>query len=627
MAKSLYFRNWLVLAVLLVPTLTTAQEVTEGVDSIEVDPYENMIIESYYTDDGGTANDTIYLNDEANDWQKNLPQYDLKEYEWVDIFNNPKYAIVTKGGKKGIYDLILHKNITEIEYRDLGFSKQTEAEDTAYISMFYATKGIKRGMVSIYEPTNNVVSIWMNDPDELYSLDECTTIDKKITKKTTKLLEKLMQQKQMEDALMVVLDAKSGRLKAWVRLDRDTEKDEAGKLLVHSCSGSLTKPFHAVMALEKDSLSLDSVCGTMTYRSAIKTVNDDVMRPVWGDDYSICCCVSATQTGKEMQFFGARANLAKCLLYAINGGVDEKTKQQVGPAYRPITSEYLDYDEVIAKYDTMMDWLAGIYVNVLNLIQYMHDKYYYEAAEMALIDTDVRRTFATGIAGFSHVVDSLSAIKYAKVKTIRDESGLVVDYEVEGDFPKYGNDDDRADQIGVWLLKTFMGKIKKYHTYRDSEPSTSLLTITSNVVYGKATGATPDGRKAYTPFAPGGSPSYGAEQNGLLASLNSVAKIPYEFALDGISNTQTMNPSALGHNEDEQSENLVHVMDGYFDRGAHHLNVNVFGTEKLIDAMEHPEKPEYANFTIRVSGYAVKFIDLTREQQLDVISRTCHKVL
>ena len=367
--------------------------------------------------------------------------------------------------------------------------------------------------------------------------------------------------------------------------------------------------------------------------SSVQYENDDVMKPIWGDDYSICCCVSATQTGKEMQFFGARANLAKCLLYAINGGKDEKhldkqgNHMQCGPEYAPITSEYLDYNEVIHKFDMMMEWLAGLYVNILNLIQYMHDKYYYEAAEMALIDTDVRRTFATGIAGFSHVVDSLSAIKYAKVKTIRDESGLVVDYEVEGDFPKYGNDDDRADQIGVWLLKTFMGKIKKYHTYRDSEPSTSLLTITSNVVYGKATGATPDGRKAYTPFAPGGSPSYGAEQNGLLASLNSVAKIPYEFALDGISNTQTMNPSALGHNEDEQSENLVHVMDGYFDRGAHHLNVNVFGTEKLIDAMEHPEKPEYANFTIRVSGYAVKFIDLTREQQLDVISRTCHKVL
>ncbi len=367
--------------------------------------------------------------------------------------------------------------------------------------------------------------------------------------------------------------------------------------------------------------------------SSVQYENDDVMKPIWGDDYSICCCVSATQPGKEMQFFGARANLAKCLLYAINGGKDEKhldkqgNHMQCGPEYAPITSEYLDYNEVIHKFDMMMEWLAGLYVNILNLIQYMHDKYYYEAAEMALIDTDVRRTFATGIAGFSHVVDSLSAIKYAKVKTIRDESGLVVDYEVEGDFPKYGNDDDRADQIGVWLLKTFMGKIKKYHTYRDSEPSTSLLTITSNVVYGKATGATPDGRKAYTPFAPGGSPSYGAEQNGLLASLNSVAKIPYEFALDGISNTQTMNPSALGHNEDEQSENLVHVMDGYFDRGAHHLNVNVFGTEKLIDAMEHPEKPEYANFTIRVSGYAVKFIDLTREQQLDVISRTCHKVL
>ena len=367
--------------------------------------------------------------------------------------------------------------------------------------------------------------------------------------------------------------------------------------------------------------------------SSVQYENDDVMKPIWGDDYSICCCVSATQTGKEMQFFGARANLAKCLLYAINGGKDEKhldkqgNHMQCGPEYAPITSEYLDYKEVVHKFDMMMDWLAGLYVNILNLIQYMHDKYYYEAAEMALIDTDVRRTFATGIAGFSHVVDSLSAIKYAKVKTIRDESGLVVDYEVEGDFPKYGNDDDRADEIGVWLLKTFMGKIKKYHTYRDSEPSTSLLTITSNVVYGKATGATPDGRKAYTPFAPGGSPSYGAEQNGLLASLNSVAKIPYEYALDGISNTQTMNPSALGHNEDEQSENLVHVMDGYFDRGAHHLNVNVFGTEKLIDAMEHPEKPEYANFTIRVSGYAVKFIDLTREQQLDVISRTCHKVL
>lgn len=361
--------------------------------------------------------------------------------------------------------------------------------------------------------------------------------------------------------------------------------------------------------------------------SSVQYESDDVMRPVWGDDYAVCCCVSATQTGKEMQFFGARANLAKCLLYAINGGVDEKTKTQVGPEYKPITSEYLDYDEVMHKYDIMMDWLSGLYVNVLNLIQYMHDKYYYEASQMALIDTDVRRTFATGIAGFSHVVDSLSAIKYAKVKTIRDEDGIVVDYQVEGDFPRYGNDDDRADEIAVWLLKTFMKKIEKHHTYRNSEPTTSILTITSNVVYGKATGALPDGRKAGEPLSPGANPAYGAEQNGLLASLNSVAKLPYEYALDGISNTQTINPDALGHTEAERVDNLVHVLDGYFDQGAHHLNVNVFGVEKLKDAMEHPEKEEYANFTIRVSGYAVKFIDLTREQQLDVISRTCHKSL
>ena len=358
--------------------------------------------------------------------------------------------------------------------------------------------------------------------------------------------------------------------------------------------------------------------------SSIQYENDDVMKVTWGDDYSICCCVSATQTGKEMQFFGARANLAKCLLYAINGGVDVKNREQVGPAYKPITSEYLEYDEVVEKFDAMMDWLADLYVNTLNLIQYMHDKYYYEAAEMALIDTDVKRTFATGIAGFSHVVDSLSAIKYAKVKTVRDETGIVVDYKIEGDFPKYGNDDDRADDIAVWLLKTFLEKIKKRHTYRDSEPTTSILTITSNVVYGKYTGAMPDGRKAGTPLAPGANPSYGAEQNGLLASLNSLTKLPYEWALDGISNTQTMNPDALGHNEEERINNLVNVMDGYFDQGAHHLNVNVFGKDKLLDAMEHPEKPEYANFTIRVSGYAVKFIDLTKEQQMDVISRTFH---
>ncbi|WP_276931802.1 formate C-acetyltransferase [Dubosiella newyorkensis] len=361
--------------------------------------------------------------------------------------------------------------------------------------------------------------------------------------------------------------------------------------------------------------------------SSVQYENDEVMRVEWGDDYAVCCCVSATQTGKEMQFFGARANLAKCLLYAINGGVDEKTKMQVGPEYKPITSEYLDYKEVMHKYDQMMEWLAGLYVNILNLIQYFHDKYYYEASQMALIDTDVRRTFATGIAGFSHVVDSLSAIKYAKVKTIRDEDGLVIDYEIEGDFPRYGNDDDRADEIAIWLLKEFMKKIRKHHTYRNSEPTTSILTITSNVVYGKATGALPDGRKAGEPLSPGANPAYGAEQNGLLASLNSVAKLPYEYALDGISNTQTMNPSALGHDPLERIENLVHVLDGYFDQGAHHLNVNVFGVEKLIDAMEHPEKEEYANFTIRVSGYAVKFIDLTREQQLDVISRTCHSSL
>ena len=361
--------------------------------------------------------------------------------------------------------------------------------------------------------------------------------------------------------------------------------------------------------------------------SSIQYENDDVMKPIWGDDYAICCCVSATQTGKEMQFFGARANLAKCLLYAINGGVDEKSKVQVGPKYQPIASEYLDYDEVMEKYDYMLDWLAGKYVNILNLIQYMHDKYYYEAAQLALIDTDVRRTFATGIAGFSHVIDSLSAIKYAKVKVIRDENGLAVDYEIEGDFPRYGNDDDRADEIGVWLLKTFLEKIKKFHTYRDSEPTTSILTITSNVVYGKATGALPDGRPAGEPLSPGANPSYGAEKSGLLASLNSVAKIPYEWALDGISNTQTINPDALGHSEPEQITNLVQSMDGYFDQGAHHLNVNVFGIEKLRDAQEHPEKEEYANFTIRVSGYAVKFIDLTREQQEDVIKRTFHASL
>lgn len=358
--------------------------------------------------------------------------------------------------------------------------------------------------------------------------------------------------------------------------------------------------------------------------SSIQYENDDVMRPIWGDDYSICCCVSATQTGKEMQFFGARANLAKCLTYAISGGVDAKTREQCGPMISPIAGDVVTYEEFMPKFDAMMDWLCGVYVNTLNLIHYMHDKYFYEAAEMALIDTDVRRTFATGIAGFSHVVDSISAIKYAKVNIIRDETGFPLEFKTEGDFPRYGNDDDRADEIAVWLLKTFLKKIKKHHTYRNSEATTSILTITSNVVYGKFTSNMPDGRKAGAPLAPGANPSYGAEKNGLLASLNSLTKLPYEYALDGISNTQTISPSTLGHTEEEQVNTLVGVMDGYFDKGAHHLNVNVFGVDKLIDAMEHPEKPEYANFTIRVSGYAVKFIDLTREQQEDVIARQAH---
>ena len=379
--------------------------------------------------------------------------------------------------------------------------------------------------------------------------------------------------------------------------------------------------------------------------SSIQYENDEVMRPIWGDDYSICCCVSATQTGKEMQFFGARANLAKALLYAFNGGKDEHIKkgQQIGPNYEPITYDTIDasnYKEVEKKYLAMLEWLADVYVNVLNAIHYMHDKYYYEAAELALEDTDIKRTFATGIAGFSHVVDSLSAMKYAKVHVEReqyqvtDKAGnvvdtvtLVKDFKVEGDFPRYGQDDDRADEIAVWLLKTFMNMIKKHPTYRNAEPSTSILTITSNVVYGKATGALPNGRPAGAPFSPGASPSYGAETKGLIKSLNSVAKLPYHYALDGISNTQTINPSALGHEKGEQINNLVSVLDGYFSQGSHHLNVNVFGVEKLKDCQAHPEKPEYANFTVRVSGYAVRFINLTKEQQDDVIARTCHAAL
>jgi len=390
--------------------------------------------------------------------------------------------------------------------------------------------------------------------------------------------------------------------------------------------GPSPEPNMTVLYSSREPDNFRSYCAHISITtSSVQYENDEVMKPVWGDDYSICCCVSATLTGKEMQFFGARANLLKALLYAINGGVDEKSHKQVGPAYRPVSGEYITWDDVKPAYLRMLDWLAGLYVNVLNLIHYMHDKYNYEAAEMALIDTDVKRSFATGIAGFSHVVDSISALKYAKVRVIRDEDGLAVDYETTGDFPKYGNDDDRADEIGKWLLKTFIDMIRKHHTYRNSEPSTSILTITSNVVYGKATGASPDGRKEGAPLAPGGNPSYGAEQNGLIASLNSAAKLPYHWALDGISITQTINPDALGHSDKERKANLVQVLDGYFDQPSHHVNINVFGIEKLLDAMEHPDKEEYANFTIRVSGYAVKFIDLTREQQLDVIARSAHK--
>ena len=362
---------------------------------------------------------------------------------------------------------------------------------------------------------------------------------------------------------------------------------------------------------------------TSIQTSAIQYENDDVMRPEWGDDYGIACCVSAMRIGKQMQFFGARANLAKTLLYAINGGIDEKSKAQVGPKYQPITSEYLDYEEVMAKYNDMMEWICGLYLNTLNIIHYMHDKYSYERIEMALHDTEILRTMATGIAGFSVAVDSLSAIKYAKVKTIRDEDGVVVDYEVEGDFPKYGNNDDRADEIAIWLLKEFMTKVKKHKTYRNAKHTTSILTITSNVVYGKKTGNTPDGRRAGEPFAPGANPMHGRDTHGALASLSSVAKVPYKYALDGISNTFSIIPKALGRELDVQEENLVSMLDGYASKGGHHLNINVFNRDTLLDAMEHPE--EYPQLTIRVSGYAVNFIKLTREQQLDVINRTMHE--
>ena len=356
--------------------------------------------------------------------------------------------------------------------------------------------------------------------------------------------------------------------------------------------------------------------------SAIQYENDEIMRPIYGDDYAIACCVSAMEVGKQMQFFGARANLAKALLYAINGGVDEKTKTQIGPKYQAITSEYLDYDEVMEKFEDMMEWLAGLYLNSLNVIHYMHDKYSYESVEMALHDTKVKRTMATGIAGFSVAIDALSAIKHTKVKVIRDENGLAVDYEIEGDYPKYGNNDDRADQIGVELLKSFMKKVQKHPTYRNAIHTTSILTITSNVVYGKKTGNTPDGRRAGAPFAPGANPMHGRDTHGALASLLSVAKMPYEYSLDGISNTFSIIPKALGKEDSVQQENLASMLDGYVVKGGHHLNVNVFNRDTLLDAMDHPEN--YPQLTIRVSGYAVNFIKLTREQQLDVINRTMH---
>ncbi|WP_043933740.1 formate C-acetyltransferase [Bacillus sp. EB01] len=367
-------------------------------------------------------------------------------------------------------------------------------------------------------------------------------------------------------------------------------------------------------------------CANMSIKtSSIQYENDDIMRPEWGDDYGIACCVSAMEIGKQMQFFGARANLAKALLYAINGGVDEKLKIQVGPEFTPITSDVLNYDEVLKKFEGMMDWLAGLYINTLNIIHYMHDKYSYERIEMALHDSEILRTMATGIAGLSVAADSLSAIKYGEVKVIRDENGLAVDFEINGDYPKYGNNDDRVDDIAVKLVKTFMTKLKKHQTYRNSMTTMSVLTITSNVVYGKKTGNTPDGRRAGEPFAPGANPMHGRDTKGTLASLASVAKLPYEYSLDGISNTFSIVPKALGKEDETRINNLVSILDGYAKKDGHHLNVNVFNRETLMDAMEHPEL--YPQLTIRVSGYAVNFIKLTREQQMDVINRTFHESL
>lgn len=390
--------------------------------------------------------------------------------------------------------------------------------------------------------------------------------------------------------------------------------------------GPAPEPNLTVLWSEKLPTAFKEYCAKVSIESsAVQYENDEIMRPYYGDDYGIACCVSAMEIGKQMQFFGARANLAKALLYAINGGVDEVSKTQVAPEMEPITSDYLDYDEVMEKYDIVTDWLAKLYINTLNVIHYMHDKYSYESVEMALHDTEVLRTMATGIAGFSVTADSLSAIKHAKVKVIRDEDGIATDFEIEGDYPKYGNNDDRVDQIAVKLLESFMSKVKQNKTYRNSKHTTSILTITSNVVYGKKTGNTPDGRRYGEPFAPGANPLHGRDTNGALASLNSVAKIPYEHGLDGISNTFSIVPKALGKEEAIQKQNLSTMLDGYIKKGGHHLNINVLNKSTLEDAMEHPE--EYPQLTIRVSGYAVNFIKLTREQQLDVLSRTFHKSL
>jgi formate C-acetyltransferase len=357
--------------------------------------------------------------------------------------------------------------------------------------------------------------------------------------------------------------------------------------------------------------------------SSIQYENDDLMRPEYGDDYGIACCVSAMRIGKQMQFFGARVNLAKALLYAINGGKDEKSGDQIAPPSTPITAEYLDYDEVMEKFEGLMDWLAKLYVNALNIIHYMHDKYAYERLQMALHDRDVYRTMACGMAGLSVVADSLSAMKYAKVKVLRDENGLAVDYQVEGDYPKYGNNDDRVDSIAMNLVTDLMNQIRKNPTYRQAVPTQSILTITSNVVYGKKTGNTPDGRETGKPFAPGANPMHGRDTKGAIAALSSVAKLPYEHAQDGISYTFSIIPQALGKGDDNRISNLTGMLDGYFHDTGHHVNINVLNRETLLDAMEHPEK--YPQLTIRVSGYAVNFIKLTREQQLDVISRTFHE--